>query len=93
MARDQVILVVIFWFWRILQGDPNGPRLFWLRRANRALRTYPVNHPMHDGMLILRAERFTPWQLIVSTLTGVYAVRNLDKILGLAGEPLASVHV
>lgn len=37
-------------------------------------------------------ERFTPWQLIVSTLTGVYAVRNLDKILGLGGEhiPIAS---
>lgn len=33
------------------------------------------------------ADRFTPWQLIVSTLTGVYAVRNLDKILGLAGRP------
>ena len=31
-------------------------------------------------------ERFTPWQLIVSTLTGMYAVRHLDKILGLAGE-------
>ncbi|KAI0775696.1 Alpha/Beta hydrolase protein [Trametes elegans] len=73
--RTQVILVVIFWFWRILQGDPNGPRLFWLRRANRAL------------------QRFTPWQLIVSTLTGVYAVRNLDKILGLAApEPLANLY-
>ncbi len=31
-------------------------------------------------------EQYTPWQIIVSTLTGVYAVRNLDKILGLAGE-------
>ncbi|CDO76538.1 hypothetical protein BN946_scf184769.g2 [Trametes cinnabarina] len=37
--------------------------------------------------------RFTPWQLIVSTLTGVYAVRNLDKILGLAApEPLANLY-
>ncbi|KAI0328607.1 alpha/beta-hydrolase [Cubamyces sp. BRFM 1775] len=73
--RAQVILVIIFWFWRILRGDPNGPRLLWLRRANRAL------------------QRFTPWQLIVSTLTGVYAVRNLDKILGLAApEPLANLY-
>lgn len=32
-----------------------------------------------------RPARFTPWQLIVSTLTGVYAVRNFDKILGLQG--------
>ncbi|KAJ8468257.1 hypothetical protein ONZ51_g9761 [Trametes cubensis] len=73
--RAQVILVIIFWFWRILRGDPNGPRLLWLRRANRAL------------------QGFTPWQLIVSTLTGVYAVRNLDKILGLAApEPLANLY-
>lgn len=31
------------------------------------------------------AERYTPWQIVVSTLTGVYAIRNLDKILGLGG--------
>ena len=30
--------------------------------------------------------RFTPWQIIASTLTAVYAVRNFDKILGLPGE-------
>ncbi|KAI8993039.1 Alpha/Beta hydrolase protein [Trametes punicea] len=73
--RTQVILVIIFWFWRILHGDPNGPRFLWIRCANRALR------------------RFTPWQLIVSTLTGVYAARNLDKILGLAApEPLANLY-
>ncbi len=39
----------------------------------------------------VHAGRFTPWQLIVSTLTGVYAVRNLDKILGLAGRCTALV--
>ncbi|KAI0675288.1 alpha/beta-hydrolase [Trametes maxima] len=73
--RTQVILVIIFWFWRILRGDPNGPKFFWLRQANRALK------------------RFTPWQLVVSTLTGVYAARNLDKILGLAApEPLANLY-
>lgn len=33
-------------------------------------------------------ERFTPWQIIVSTLTGVYAVRNIDKILGLGCKPI-----
>ncbi|KAH9858745.1 Alpha/Beta hydrolase protein [Lenzites betulinus] len=73
--RTQVILVIVFWFWRILRGDPKGPKFLWLRHANRAL------------------HRFTPWQLIVSTLTGVYAVRNLDKILGLAApEPLANLY-
>ncbi|KAK7687173.1 hypothetical protein QCA50_009677 [Cerrena zonata] len=73
--RFQVFFVIVFWFWRILNGNPNGPRILWLRRANRLLR------------------QFTPWQLIVSTLTGVYAVRNLDKILGLgAPEPLAHLY-
>ncbi|KAH7929839.1 alpha/beta-hydrolase [Leucogyrophana mollusca] len=38
-------------------------------------------------------KRFTPWQIIVSTLTVVYASRNLDKILGLgAPEPLARLY-
>lgn len=39
-------------------------------------------------MLTFSQECFTPWQLIVSTLTGVYAIRNLDKILGLQGLSL-----
>ncbi len=34
---SQVVLVIIFWFWRVLRGDPSGPRLLWIRRANRAL--------------------------------------------------------
>ncbi|EKM54507.1 uncharacterized protein PHACADRAFT_123634 [Phanerochaete carnosa HHB-10118-sp] len=73
--RLQVFLVVFFWIWRILYGNPGGPRILWLRRANRLLR------------------QFTPWQLIVSTLTGVYAVRNIDKILGLGSpEPLANLY-
>ncbi|KIK67220.1 hypothetical protein GYMLUDRAFT_69413 [Collybiopsis luxurians FD-317 M1] len=38
-------------------------------------------------------QRFTPWQIIVSTLTAVYAMRNFDKILGLeAPEPLRSLY-
>ncbi|KAJ3497990.1 hypothetical protein NLJ89_g10278 [Agrocybe chaxingu] len=37
--------------------------------------------------------RFTPWQLIASTLTAMYAIRNFDKILGLnAPEPLARLY-
>ncbi|KAA1474229.1 alpha/beta-hydrolase [Dentipellis sp. KUC8613] len=73
--RAQVILVIIFWLWRILGGDPNGPRMFYIRRANRAIK------------------RFTPWQIVVSTLTAVYAIRHLDKLLGLgAPEPLARLY-
>ncbi|EPS97754.1 hypothetical protein FOMPIDRAFT_37998, partial [Fomitopsis schrenkii] len=63
--RVQVFLVIFFWVWRIVRGNPGGPRVLWLRRANRSLAC------------------FTPWQLIVSTLTGMYAVRNFDRILGL----------
>ena len=29
---------------------------------------------------------FTPWQIIVSTLTAVYAMRNADKLVGLGGK-------
>ncbi|KIM69024.1 hypothetical protein SCLCIDRAFT_103917 [Scleroderma citrinum Foug A] len=40
-----------------------------------------------------RLQRFSPWQIIVSTLTAVYAARNLDKIFGLgAPEPLARLY-
>ena len=38
----------------------------------------------------LPLERFTPWQIIVSTLTAVYSIRNLDKLLGLNGEQSSS---
>ncbi|KAL0068819.1 hypothetical protein AAF712_004149 [Marasmius tenuissimus] len=31
-------------------------------------------------------QRFSPWQIILSTLTAAYAMRNLDKILGLSCE-------
>lgn len=36
---------------------------------------------------------FTPWQIIVSTLTAVYAMRNADKLIGLgAPEPYARLY-
>ncbi|KAI0028612.1 Alpha/Beta hydrolase protein [Vararia minispora EC-137] len=73
--RTQVFLVLIFWIWRIVWGDPRGPRLLWIRRLNK------------------RLARSTPWQVVVSTLTAVYIIRNLDKILGLgAPEPLAQLY-
>ncbi|PVG00364.1 alpha/beta-hydrolase [Serendipita vermifera] len=38
-------------------------------------------------------KRFSPWQIILSTLTIVYGTRNLDSILGLsAPEPLARLY-
>ncbi|KZV74437.1 alpha/beta-hydrolase [Peniophora sp. CONT] len=38
-------------------------------------------------------QKYTPWQVVVSTLTAVYFIRNLDKVLGLgAPEPLARLY-
>lgn len=39
-------------------------------------------------LLTSQSEHFTPWQIIVSTLTALYAIRNFDKILGLGCESL-----
>ncbi|KAJ7446239.1 Alpha/Beta hydrolase protein [Mycena galericulata] len=73
--RAQVFLIIFFWLWRILRGNPNGPPFFWMRAFSRKLK------------------RFTPWQLVASTLTAVYVVRNFDKILGLhSPEPLARLY-
>ncbi|KAJ7647126.1 Alpha/Beta hydrolase protein [Roridomyces roridus] len=73
--RAQVFLIILFWFWRILSGNPRGPPLLWFRALNR------------------RLKRFTPWQLIATTLTTVYIVRNFDKILGLQSpEPHAGLY-
>ncbi|KAJ7091212.1 Alpha/Beta hydrolase protein [Mycena epipterygia] len=73
--RTQVFLIIFFWLWRILRGNPNGPPLLWIKAVNR------------------RLKHFTPWQLVASTLTAVYVVRNFDKILGLQSpEPLARLY-
>lgn len=40
-------------------------------------------------MLVLKAyatERFSPYQLVVGTLTLMYALRNLDVLVGLGCE-------
>ncbi|KAG8213588.1 hypothetical protein J3R82DRAFT_10256 [Butyriboletus roseoflavus] len=40
-----------------------------------------------------KLQRFSPWQIIVTTLTTVYAFKNLDKIVGLGSpEPLAQLY-
>ncbi|KAJ7188014.1 Alpha/Beta hydrolase protein [Mycena filopes] len=73
--RAQVFLIIFFWLWRIVRGNPKGLPLLWLRSANR------------------RLKRFTPWQIVASTLTAVYVVRNFDKLLGLQSpEPLARLY-
>ena len=40
-----VFFVVFFWLWRILHGNPDGPRILWIRRANRLLSSYTDPKP------------------------------------------------
>ncbi|TIB77548.1 hypothetical protein E3Q23_01317 [Wallemia mellicola] len=73
--RTQVVLVILFWLWRLLKGDRNGLRFWYIKSINR------------------RLKRFTPYQIIVATLTTLYAIRHFDALLGLqAPEPLAHLY-
>ncbi|KAE9390381.1 alpha/beta-hydrolase [Gymnopus androsaceus JB14] len=64
---------------------------FWLWRIIRGGSGPPRLLWLKAANRIL--QRFTPWQIIVSTLTAVYAMRNFDKLLGLESpEPLRSLY-
>lgn len=64
--------------------------LFWI---SRIVRGSPEPRLRLIRKLNARLARFTPWQLILSTLTTIYAIKNSDKILGLqAPEPLARLY-
>jgi len=47
--------------------------------ASSLTRTFVINQPTSPA-------RFTPYQIILSTLTALYAIRHLDYVLGLGGE-------
>ncbi|KAH0588932.1 Hormone-sensitive lipase [Termitomyces sp. J132] len=64
---------------------------FWLWRIIRGNSRPPRIAWLRSANRIL--QRYTPWQIIVSTLTALYAVRNFDNILGLGSpEPLARLY-
>ncbi|KAF5380497.1 hypothetical protein D9615_004574 [Tricholomella constricta] len=64
---------------------------FWLWRIARGNAGAPRIVWLRKANRALK--RFTPWQIIVSTLTTLYAIRNFDKILGLGSpEPLARLY-
>ncbi|KAK7005743.1 Alpha/Beta hydrolase protein [Favolaschia claudopus] len=65
--------------------------IFWLWRI---LRGNPKGLPFFWlRSANKRLQRFTPWQLVASTLTAVYVVRNFDKLLGLQSpEPHANLY-
>ncbi|SCV72025.1 BQ2448_4719 [Microbotryum intermedium] len=66
--------------------------LFWISRIRSGNRHGPRSIPLLRR-LNLYLSRFTPWQLVVSTLTLIYAIKNSDAILGLqAPEPLARLY-
>ena len=39
----------------------------------------------------LHVARFSPWQIVVGTLTAMYASRNLDKLFGLGGTHIVYI--
>lgn len=85
-ADAQVFFVLLFWIWRLVYGREVPPRLIWLRKMNRALG--PRINVLAPELRItdtLCTAHFSPWQIIVGTLTTMYASRNLDKLLGLGG--------
>lgn len=93
LNTGQVFLVIFFWMWRISNGEPNpsAPRI--LSRLNRYLSTRSSSIAYGTIIYPLFLERYSPWQIILSTLTIIYGARNLDSILGLSGEPSTRVPV
>jgi len=82
----------MFWIWRLVYSREIPPRLFWLRNMNRALG--PQTNVLAPELRItdpLHVARFSPWQIIVGTLTAMYASRNLDKLLGLGGTHIVYI--
>lgn len=64
--------------------------LFWISRIVKTSAT-PSNRLVRRINSIL--SRFTPYQLILSTLTILYGIKNSDALLGLqAPEPLARLY-
>lgn len=64
--------------------------LFWISRIVRgnAIPSFPLMKRLNKAL-----SKFTPYQIIISTLTTIYAIKNSDKILGLqAPEPLARLY-
>lgn len=85
--RTQVFLVVLFWLTRLVRGDRNGPRVFWLRKASRALSlsSPPRELPLTRKSINLTppVAKYTPYQIVLATLTALYTIRHLDYILNL----------
>lgn len=65
--------------------------LFWISRI--ALGNKGGPRLFFLRRLNRKLSKFTPWQIVLSTLTSIYAIKNSDAILGLqAPEPLARLY-
>ncbi|BFZ59297.1 hypothetical protein YB2330_000303 [Saitoella coloradoensis] len=86
LKRLQVLLVALSWLFFLRKGHPNGPPL--LRHFFRWLSRREVGV---SGGRVRR--RVTSWHVFCMTMTGMYVLKNLDKLLGLgAPEPLARMY-
>jgi hypothetical protein len=61
-----------------------APASFIPRLYARTNSPSPCRRPRHP--LVDLSARFSPYQIILTTLTALYAVRHLDYIFGLGGE-------
>jgi hypothetical protein len=84
-AYEKILLVIAFWLWRVTSGDSRGPGIFKIRRINRFLcaSLAPLSFKKQSDICSVSVAKFTPWQIIVTTLSAVYAIRNVDSLLGL----------
>lgn len=66
--------------------------LFWLHRLLRG-DPRPPPLPFFRSLNRVAQKRFTPWQIVLSTLVSLYAIKHSDALLGLqAPEPLSRLY-
>ncbi|BEJ16068.1 hypothetical protein CspHIS471_0506730 [Cutaneotrichosporon sp. HIS471] len=109
VRRTQIFLVLFFWVWRLYKGDGSAMVAGRRRIARRPPRDVTYSRtwwrrvwaflvarrsgPHWMSNINVRLKSFTPYQLILGTLTIVYALRHLDDLLGIgAPEPLAKMY-
>nr|ODN81222.1 hormone-sensitive lipase [Cryptococcus depauperatus CBS 7841] len=108
VRRTQIFLILFFWIWRLYKGDgatnirprraafrlrsePRRGKGSWVWRLWVGLVGRRMVALM--GKVNQRLKYFTPYQLILATLTVVYALRHFDDLLGIsAPEPLARMY-
>lgn len=99
-ARHQVFLIVFFWLWRISNGAPDGPRIFYIRRINRFLSQSPHRSPQpprtartHPPFVLQNGTRrgrllYQPSQLFMAQdISTAFSVLVVSSLLLLLSRP------